>query len=147
MVRLTRAGEYAIKGMLYLARQSQDGLTLIADVARSQGVSAGFLAKIFQELSRAGLVDSHRGAGGGVSLGMPAQSINLKMIIEAVEGPSALNNCLLEHGGCSNASHCPLADVWRSAQEAMLTKLEAGNLAQLAAMERIGSDAPLTGVF
>ena len=78
MVKLTRAGEYAIKGMLYLAQQSPDGLTLIAEVAASQGVSAGFLAKIFQSLSRAGLVDSHRGAGGGVSLGMPAERIDVR---------------------------------------------------------------------
>ena len=109
MVKLTRAGEYAIKGMLYLAQQSPEGLTLIADVAASQNVSAGFLAKIFQNLSRACLVESHRGAGGGVSLGMSAERITVRMIIEAVEGPIALNNCLVEHGGCKDADRCALA--------------------------------------
>lgn len=136
MVRLTRAGEYAIRGMLYLAQQPEEGLTLIADVAKNQGVSPGFLAKIFQELARAELVDSHRGAGGGVSLGKPAGTINLRMIIEAVEGPIALNNCLIGHDGCARTQECALADVWREAQEAMLAKLEQTNLADLAARER-----------
>ena len=141
MVKLTRAGEYAIKGMLNLAQRSSEGLTLIADVARSEEVSAGFLAKIFQSLSRAGLVDSHRGAGGGIGLGMPAEQINIRMIIEAVEGPIALNDCLLEHGGCQKAESCPLADVWRQAQQAMLTVLEQSNLAQLAAREKTAESA------
>ena len=136
MVKLTRAGEYAIKGMVFLAQQSGEGLTLIADVAASQDVSAGFLAKIFQSLSRAGLVDSHRGAGGGVSLGMSAERINIRMIIEAVEGPIALNNCLLEHGGCEDADHCALAGMWQHAQDAMLRVLEGTNLAGLVASEK-----------
>ena len=65
MVRLTRAGEYAIRGMVYLSQQqSTDGLTLIADIAKAQKVSGSFLAKIFQSLARAGLVESQRGAAG-----------------------------------------------------------------------------------
>ena len=136
MVKLTRAGEYAIKGMLFLAQQSPDGLTPIADVARSQNVSAGFLAKIFQNLSRAGLVESHRGAGGGVSLGMSAEKITVRMIIEAVEGPIALNNCLVEHGGCRDADGCALAAMWHRAQDAMLGVLEGTSLAGLVASER-----------
>ena len=151
MVRLTRAGEYAIRGMLYLAQQPADGLTLIADVARSQGVSAGFLAKIFQELARAGLVDSYRGAGGGVSLGKRADAINLRMIIEAVEGPVALNNCLAQDERCANVGSCCLAETWRQAQEAMLTVLERKNLGELAAEQRAKSgvnnrEDVLTGV-
>ena len=144
MVRLTRAGEYAIKAMLYLSKQPE-GLTFIGDVAKSQGVSAGFLAKIFQELSRAGLVDSHRGAGGGVSLGMAADEITVKMIIEAVEGPIALNNCLLEHGYCRNRTDCPVADMWRDAQGAMVGVLERSTLAELVAREKAKSGVSDSG--
>ena len=109
---------------------------LIAEVARSQNVSSGFLAKIFQNLSRVGLVESHRGAGGGVSLGMSPDKINVRMILEAIEGQIALNNCLLEHGGCTDADHCALAGMWRRAQDAMMDVLETTSLAELAAAER-----------
>jgi len=148
LVRLTRAGEYAIRGMLYLALQPAEALTQIADVAARQGVSPGFLAKIFQELSRAGLVDSHRGAGGGVSLALPAERINIRMVIEAVEGPIALNNCLMEQDGCERAQECVLVGMWREAQEAMLTVFEGATLAELACRERsrrgTGGDEPGT---
>jgi Rrf2 family transcriptional regulator, iron-sulfur cluster assembly transcription factor len=136
-VRLTRAGEYAIKGMVYLALQPADGLVQIADIAGRQGVSPGFLAKIFQELSRAGLVESHRGAGGGVSLGLPADQVTLRMIIEAVEGPIALNNCLLQEDGCPKAKECGLAVTWREAQGALTGVLERTTLADLAGREKL----------
>ena len=88
MLRLTRAGEYAIRGMCYLAQQPTDKLTLIGDIAKEQGCSASFLAKIFQSLSKAGLIDSQRGVSGGVSLACVPEEINLKQIIEAYRGQS-----------------------------------------------------------
>ncbi len=129
MVRLTRAGEYAIRGMVYLSQQqSTDALTLIADIARTQKVSSSFLAKVFQSLSRAGLVESQRGAAGGVALGRPAHEISLRDIVEAVEGPVALNVCLVSDDPCENAENCPLAPVWREAQKRLLTVLESATL-------------------
>lgn len=129
MVRLTRAGEYAIRGMVYLSQQqSTDALTLIADIARTQKVSSSFLAKVFQSLSRAGLVESQRGAAGGVALGRPAHEISLRDIVEAVEGPVALNECLVSDDPCENAENCPLAPVWREAQKRLLTVLASATL-------------------
>ena len=128
MVRLTRAGEYAIRGMIYLAQQTPDDLTLIADIAKAEKVSGSFLAKIFQTLSKAGLVESQRGAAGGVSLGRAPDQISLKDIVEAVEGPLALNRCLEADDPCEKAADCPLASVWREAQERLLAVLEAATL-------------------
>jgi len=123
MVRLTRAGEYAVRGMVYLSQQPRDGLTLISDIAKAQKVSASFLAKIFQGLAKAGLVESQRGAAGGVSLGRPPERISIRNIVEAVEGPVAINRCLLAKDACERARTCPLADVWREAQEKLLEVL------------------------
>ena len=128
MVRVTRAGEYAIRGMMYLARRGTDDLTLIGDIAKAEKLSSSFLAKIFQGLAKTGLVESHRGAAGGVSLGRPADEISLRDIIEAVEGPVALNRCLLEDDPCEKAANCPLAPVWREAQARLLGVLEDATL-------------------
>ena len=128
MVRLTRAGEYAIRGMIYLSQQPREHLTLIADIAHAEGVSASFLAKIFQSLAKAGLVESQRGAAGGVSLGRPAERISLKNIVEAVEGPVALNQCLVADDPCEKAETCPVAPVWREAQKRLLAVLESATL-------------------
>jgi Rrf2 family protein len=105
--------------MVHLSRQPSDALTLISDVAKAQGVSESFLAKIFQKLARAGLVDSQRGVGGGVALAHPVNEISIRDIVEAVEGPVKLNRC----GTCENAPDCLLVSVWREAQEKMLEVL------------------------
>ena len=131
MVRVTRAGEYAIRGMIRLARDGGDSLALIADIAAAEGVSKSFLAKQFQRLVKAGLVESSRGAAGGVALARPAEQISLRDIIEAVEGPVELNRCLSASDRCKNADTCPLSDVWREAQTRMLDVLGGVTLAKI----------------
>ncbi len=133
MVRVTRAGEYAIRGMIRLSSDAGNGLALIADIAKAEGVSKSFLAKQFQRLVRAGLVESSRGAAGGVALARAADQISLRDIIEAVEGPVELNRCLSASDRCKNAETCPLADVWREAQTRMLDVLAGVTLAKVAA--------------
>ncbi len=134
MVRLTRAGEYAVRGMVYLARQPRNELVLIADIAKSEGVSVSFLAKILQKLSKAGLIESQRGATGGVSVGRHPSEINLKLIVEAIEGPFALNKCLQVVDRCARADHCSISSVWEKAQSRMLEVLEEATLDQLVAL-------------
>ncbi len=130
MVRLTRAGEYAVRGMVHLARKPKDELILIADIAKSEGVSVSFLAKIFQKLSKVGLIESQRGATGGVSVGRVPSEISLKLIIEAIEGPFALNRCLLIENKCDRADGCLISNVWHKAQSKMLEVLEEATLDQ-----------------
>jgi len=132
MVRVTRAGEYAIRGMIRLAKGDGASLALIADIAEAEGVSKSFLAKQFQRLVKAGLLESSRGAAGGVGLAKPADQISLRDIIEAVEGPVELNRCLSADDRCQNAAKCPLSDVWREAQEKMLAVLGNVSLAKVA---------------
>jgi Rrf2 family protein len=114
--------------MIYLAKQPREELTLISEIAKAQKVSASFLAKIFQGLAKAGLVDSMRGAAGGVNLARDPKEISLRNIVEAVEGPMALNRCLRAKDPCENTRTCPLAEVWREAQENMLGVLETATL-------------------
>ena len=137
MVRLTRAGEYAVRGMVHLAGKPKNELILIAEIARSEGVSVSFLAKIFQKLSKAGLIDSQRGATGGVSVGKVPSEISLKLIIEAIEGPFALNRCLLIEDRCVRADRCPISSVWRKAQSRMLEVLEEATLDQFAVLPEL----------
>ena len=132
MFRVTRAGEYAIRGMIRLARgNGSDDLVLISDIAEEEGVSKSFLAKQFQRLVKAGLLESSRGASGGVGLARPAGEITLRDIVEAVEGPVELNQCLSAKDRCKNAPNCPLSPVWREAQERMLDVLSRVTLAQV----------------
>jgi len=121
-MKLTRGGEYALRAVLHLTQQGETKVQMVSSVAAAQEIPQRFLAKIFQVLTRAGIVASHRGVKGGFSLKRPADEITLKDVIEAVEGPVSLNR---DAAG-------PLHHVWEEAQEQMLRALSRVTFAELA---------------
>ena len=131
-MKLTRGGEYGIRGVLYLAQQNDGKISMLSAIAKEQDVPPRFLAKIFQALAKAGVVKSHRGAKGGFSLARPASEITIKDVIEAVEGPINLNICLIGPGECDRDTTCPMHPVWLEAQEKMMGVLGKANFAELA---------------
>jgi len=132
MQPITRTGEYGLRGLLFLAKQSTDRLFLVSEVSRAQKIPETYLAKIFQRLSKTGLLKSTRGLNGGFNLGKPAKDITMKQVIEALEGPIALNRCLLRQGECDEEEGCPLHDVFEEAQEKFLEVLDRTTIEDLA---------------
>ncbi|MDI7277966.1 MAG: Rrf2 family transcriptional regulator [Anaerolineae bacterium] len=132
-MKLTRGADYGARGALYLARQPRDRVVLVGEIARAQGVPESYLAKIFQDLTKAGLVRSHRGARGGFTLARPPQEITLRQIIEAIEGPVALNRCLDPREGCECSSTCPVHTALAAAQHSLISSLDAVTLEVMAA--------------
>lgn len=135
-MKLTRGGEYGIRGVLYLAQQDNGKISMLSAIAKAQDVPPRFLAKIFQALAKAGIVRSHRGAKGGFSLARPAAEITIKDVIEAIEGPIYLNVCLVAPGECSRDKICPMHRVWEEAQDKMMGVLGQANFADLVKAER-----------
>jgi len=141
-MKLTRGGEYGIRGVLYLARQGEGKISMLSAIAKAQGIPPRFLAKIFQALGKAGIVKSHRGAKGGFSLAKLAAEITIKDVIEAIEGPIHLNVCLIAEGECDQDNVCAVHPIWEEAQEKMMSVLARGNFADLAKAERQAQMAP-----
>jgi len=135
-MKLTRGGEYGIRGVMYLAQHDDGKVSMLSTIAKAQDVPPRFLAKIFQALAKAGVVKSHRGAKGGFSLGRPASEITMKDVIEAIEGPICLNLCLITEGECSRDKICPAHAIWEEAQGKMMDVLSRANFADLAQAER-----------
>src|SRR4030042_1152916 len=123
-MQITRSEEYGLKGVLFLAGKGPEKVYLVNEISREQNIPGTFLAKIFQRLSKAGLLRSIRGAKGGFALGKPAGEITMKEIIEVLEGPIALNRCLLKKGECEVEKICPLHPVWEEVQQHFLSILE-----------------------
>jgi Rrf2 family protein len=123
-MQITRSGEYGLRGLLFLAKQPPEKVTLVSEISKDQKIPETFLAKIFQRLSKAGLLRSTRGAKGGFSLGKPANEITMKEIVEAIEGPIALNRCLLRQGECDEEKACSLRQVWEKAQQGFVEILD-----------------------
>jgi Rrf2 family transcriptional regulator, iron-sulfur cluster assembly transcription factor len=132
MMELTRKGEYAIRGIIYLAQQPPGRVSLVSEVAAAADVPQTFLAKIFQSFAKLGLVTSSRGTGGGFVLARPAAAITLREVVEAVEGPILPNRCLLASSVCDRGGPCNVHDVWRRVQTEVVLILESVTIEELA---------------
>lgn len=116
MMELTRKGDYAIRGIIYLAEQPQGKISLLSDIATAVDVPHTFLAKIFQQFSKTGIVKSFRGTGGGFMLANPPEKITLLEVVEAIEGTIAPNLCVISPGMCERDSFCKVHPVWAQVQ-------------------------------
>lgn len=133
MMELTRKAEYAIRGMLYLARHTEGHIAMLGDISGTMDVPRTFLAKIFQDLVKTGLIKSVRGAGGGFVLARQPEQITLREIVEAIEGPIMPNTCLMGEGVCSFQKTCTVHPVWRRLQSVTRGILEEVSLKTLTA--------------
>lgn len=132
MMELTRKSDYAIRGIVYLAGKPIDKIYLLSDIAAAVDVPPTFLAKIFQQFSKIGLVKSFRGTGGGFMLGRPPENITLLEVVEAVEGPIIPNRCVVIPSDCERSGICTVHPVWVRVQEEVRRVLSGVTLKDLA---------------
>ncbi len=132
VLRISRKIDYGLRAMIYLASIAQDAVVPFREIARQMMVPEDFLAKILKTLVDQGLVRSTRGPHGGYALARPASEVSFLDVIEAVEGPVAINVCLDGEDPCSKASACTMVSVWRQGQEKMLDVYRQSKLADLA---------------
>ena len=132
-MELTKAGDYGYLGLLYLAKQPKDRIVRLSEISDSEGIPEKFLAKIFQNLTRTGLVRSHRGAKGGFTLAKPADQITVKELIESVQGPIFLSRCLTSPNSCDRKKICPLRKLWVKSQDYIIEMFKENTLADLVA--------------
>jgi Rrf2 family iron-sulfur cluster assembly transcriptional regulator len=131
-LQLTRGGEYGIRAMAYLARLPEGHVAALHEIGRAQDIPESFLAKILQSLVHAGLAVSQRGAHGGFALARPAAEITMRDVIEAVDGPIALNQCVASPEECPRNHDCAVHKVWMHAQDQLMGVLGTVTLQSLA---------------
>ena len=107
-MRLTRAGEYAVRCVLYLASQGQGTLVGRRVIAEYFDIPDKFLAKISQQLAKAGLIGIKQGARGGYVLLKKPADITMLEVVEAIIGEIALNDCVTSADTCRNSSNCAI---------------------------------------
>jgi Rrf2 family protein len=120
-MQFTKAEEYGIFGMMYLASQPKGKITPLSEVSENQGIPEKFLAKIFQSLSKSGLIRSHRGVRGGFTLGKPADRITIKEVVESIQGPYHISKCLTEPLEGQTPSAAALRKLLELAQSSLLS--------------------------
>lgn len=103
---------HAIRALAHLAAMETDGFVLMEDLCGPHDLPRPFVAKIFQDLVRRGLLRSAKGRGGGFALARPASEILIYDIVTAIDGDSQFQECVVGLSGCDQERHCPLHEEW-----------------------------------
>lgn len=134
-MKLTRAGEYAVRCMIYLAHSGHGVLVSKQEIAEHAEIPPHFLAKIAQQLSKARLIVIKQGPKGGYSLLKPAAEVSLLQIVEVMIGEISLNQCVDRPSSCSVSDSCSVHKIWTKASRQLRETLGAVSLAQLSENE------------
>ncbi len=115
-MRLTRAGEYAIRCALYLSFEGMGAVVSKKKIAKCMDIPSQFLGKIAQQLARAGIIEIVQGSRGGYRLLIPADDLTLLEVVEAVIGEIYLNDCVARSESCDRRPACSIHRVWENAR-------------------------------
>ncbi len=131
-MKLGRESEYALKGLLALAKKPFGTTMLLRDIAVSGKIPESFLSKIFQKLARAGVLQSSRGAVRGYALARRAKDIKVKDVFLAIEGPELFDRCLFWSDRCADSDPCPMHFRWKRVRQQAAEMMEQTSLADIA---------------
>ncbi len=123
---------YAIRMMADIAKHGQGNPVPLKDVAERQGLSKLYLSQLANPLRNAGLLRSVWGNRGGYVVARPPAEINLLEVMEAVDGPVSIIECVESRGSCERAEFCESIGVWRDINEAITETLKRYTLDSLA---------------
>jgi Rrf2 family iron-sulfur cluster assembly transcriptional regulator len=128
----SRSAEYAIRALTLLGLHTAEDPVMVKDLAAEGQIPAQFLAKILQDLARAGFLKSSKGPRGGFRLAFPAAEIPLMKIVEAVDGPGKYQRCIAGHAECHERAQCAMHDSWSPLQARIVEYLQGTSVADLA---------------
>lgn len=127
----SNACAYAIRALSRLAMLRPDGYVLLDELCHGTDLPRHFVAKIFQDLVRQGLLASAKGRGGGFALARKPDKITLLDIVSVVDGVEHLDNCVVGMARCDDKQPCPQHDQWKAIRQHLRQFLEQTTLATM----------------
>ena len=143
LMQVSRRVDYALRAAINLARQTPGRASSVGEISLQEAIPKKFLEKIIQDLIHAGIVVSRRGAHGGYTLARDPGDISFRDVMEAVEGPIALNVCVGDRTLCSVSVTCGMQHVWAEGQRRLIDLFAATRLSALAGHAPLGDAVPL----
>lgn len=127
-VKLSTRSRYGLRALIDIAEQPGDRPVMLRGISERQKISAKYLERLLADLRRAGIVTSHRGAGGGFHLSRPPADINLLDVVEALEKSFGTTDCVSEPKVCRQSATCPTRRIWARVSKAMWDALRSMTL-------------------
>jgi len=139
MIKISRLTDYAIVLLSHMAG-ARDRFVSASGLAEQARLPEPTVSKILKILARQKLIVSERGAGGGYRMERPAGQIRVTDVIEAMEGPISLTDCVDGSGAGCAAAHagCAMKGRWDLVNETLKSALEAVTLEDMMAPRQGG---------
>lgn len=141
LVKLSTQADYAVRAVFELACREPGAVVHTGDIAEAQDIPGARLTKVLQDLARADLVRTHRGQQGGVMLARPAETITVRDVYEAVEGPIMLCRCKQRLEPCGDEV-CDTHEFWSGVETVLAGELQRTTFAALADRRRATPGTP-----
>jgi FeS assembly SUF system regulator len=133
LLRITKLADYGIVLLMHVAVDRSKSVHTARGLSAATHVPLPTVSKILKALARAGLLDSHRGVGGGFALARAPERISVADVVTALEGPISITECLGEEpSGCDIERMCPVRVNWDRVNRAVRTALEGLTIAEMA---------------
>lgn len=116
----SRSTQYALQALVEMTEKYKDEYVTATDLSNEIDVPKEFLAKIFQDLVRRGILESRRGRGGGFKLSRPPEEVNIYEIVELIDGTQPMSGCIFDGKTCHPENPCPLHKEWAEIREEII---------------------------
>lgn len=136
-MRITMKGDYGLRAMIDLAAHYGRGPMPSSEIAARQCIPEHFLDQLLITLRRAGLLKSQRGPQGGHMLARHPAQINMAEVIRALEGQTAIIECLPTPQSCQLSPGCAMRGIWAQIEDYAQQLLSSTTLEQLAERHRV----------
>ena len=128
---ITKKAEYAIIILTELASYPTGTVVTSKAIAQKRSIPVNLVIQLLALLKEAGWTTGTRGPSGGIMLTGEPSKINLRHVIEKIDGPIGITRCLFSDTPCNNKTQCSLRGIWSEAQQSMLSVLESVTIKKL----------------
>ncbi|MDR1959156.1 MAG: Rrf2 family transcriptional regulator [Planctomycetaceae bacterium] len=119
-MKISTKGRYGLRILLDIAIYgTRDKPRMMRDIAKSQKISQKYISRLVIALRKAGFISSIRGSAGGFILAKSPEKITLLNILEAMEGPIGLLDCLTSDSVCDRSKNCPSRTLWTAVNQSV----------------------------
>ena len=132
-MKITQETDYALRILLFLSKLGEGYKVDAKTISETEGVTLRFTLKILRKLTISKIVVSFRGVNGGYALNNDPAKINMKEVIEAIEGPIYFNKCLDSQSNCnlSRSLSCKLHKTFSEIQDKIVKEFENTSLREI----------------
>lgn len=135
-MKISTKGRYGLRILLDLALYAKDGPRQMKEISLSQQISEKYISRLILSLNKAGLIVSLRGAKGGLQLAKTPKEITLLDIIEAMEGPLCIVECVADKTFCERSGDCSACKIWSALNKKIKKQMQEVTLKDLLKSEK-----------